>query len=244
MRVGLFVTCLTDAVFPGAGRATVELLEHLGVEVVFPEAQGCCGQMHINSGFPRDAVPMIEGFVDAFAGLDHIVAPSGSCVGSVRHQHEPTASRYGTPALADAARATAARTYELSEFLLDVLGVTDVGAVFPHRIAYHASCHSLRIARIGDRPQRLLRAVHGLELLEHAGADQCCGFGGTFAVKNSDVSGEMAHDKAQAIRAVDPEYLVSVDPSCLMNISGALQRQPGPRIPALHLAEVLNTRSA
>ncbi len=238
MRVGLFVTCLTDALFPAAGRATVELLERLGVRVEFPEAQGCCGQMHINTGYPRDAVPMIEGFVDAFAGVDHIVTPSGSCAGSIRHQHEGVAQRHGSPLLVSRVQETVPRVHELSEFLVDVLGVTDVGASFPHRVAYHASCHSLRVARVGDRPQQLLRAVRGLELLEHEGADQCCGFGGTFAVKNSDVSAAMVTDKARAVSAVNPEYLVSVDSSCLMNIGGVLAKGGSP-IRTLHLAEVL-----
>lgn len=238
MRVGLFVTCITDAMFPDAGQATVAVLERLGVDVVFPESQGCCGQMHVNSGFPRDAVPMIRSFVEAFAGLDHIVAPSGSCVGSIRHQHEGVARKYGNGALVKAVRATAPRVLELSEFLTDVLGVEDVGATFEHRVAYHASCHSLRVADLGDRPQRLLAKVRGLELVQHEGADQCCGFGGTFSVKNSDVSTAMVTDKANAVAAVNPEYLVSVDSSCLMNIGGALSKN-GSKIRTLHLAEVL-----
>lgn len=238
MRVGLFVTCLTDSLFPEAGRATVTLLERLGVEVAFPEQQGCCGQMHINTGFPKDAVPMIESFVDAFAGFDHIVAPSGSCAGSIRHQHHDVAARHGSPALVEAVDATTPRVHELSEFLIDVLGIDDVGAFFPHRVAYHASCHSLRVARVGDKPQQLLRKVRGLDLAQHEGADQCCGFGGTFSVKNSDVSTAMVTDKARNVTAVDPEFLVSVDSSCLMNIGGALAKQ-GSGIRTLHLAEVL-----
>ena len=238
MRVGLFVTCLTDSMFPEAGRATVQLLERLGVKVEFPAGQGCCGQMHVNSGFPRDAVPMIRGFVDAFAGYDYIVAPSGSCVGSIRHQHEGVAAKYGNAALVSAVQETAPRVLELTEFITDVLQREDVGAVFPHRVAYHASCHSTRVAGIGDRPYRLLGKVQGLELVQHAGADQCCGFGGTFSVKNSDVSAAMVQDKAYAVAAAMPEFLVSVDSSCLMNIGGALSKQ-GSGIRTLHLAEVL-----
>lgn len=243
MRVGLFVTCLTDSMFPEAGRATVTLLERLGVDVAFPEAQGCCGQMHVNSGFPRDAVPMIRSFVDAFEGFDHIVAPSGSCVGSIRHQHEGVARKYGDDALVQAVRATTPRVLELTEFITDVLGVEDVGASFPHRVAYHASCHSMRVAGIGDRPYRLLAQVRGLELVQHAGADQCCGFGGTFSVKNSDVSSAMVTDKARAVAEADPEYLVSVDSSCLMNIGGALGKSGSP-IRTMHLAEVLASSGA
>lgn len=238
MRIGLFVTCLTDSMFPEAGRATVRLLERLGVEVAFPAEQGCCGQMHINSGFPREAVPMVRGFVDAFADYDYVVAPSGSCVGSIRHQHADVARKYGDTALADAVNATTPKVFELTEFITDVLGLEDVGATFEHRVAYHASCHSMRVAGIGDRPYRLLAQVRGLELLQHAGADQCCGFGGTFSVKNSDVSAAMAADKARAVAAVSPEFLVSVDSSCLMNIGGALAKV-GSRIRTLHLAEVL-----
>ncbi len=238
MRVGLFITCLTDSLFPEAGRATVALLERLGVAVEFPARQGCCGQMHMNTGFPRDAVPMIENFVESFAGIEHIVVPSGSCAGSIRHQHHDVAARHGSSALVRAVDATVPRVVELSEFLTDVLGVEDVGATFRHRVAYHPSCHSLRVARIGDRPQRLLRRVRGLELVEHAEADQCCGFGGTFALKNSDVSTAMATDKAHHVAAVAPEVLVSVDSSCLMNIGGAL-RKSGSAIRTMHLAEVL-----
>lgn len=238
MRVGLFVTCLTDSMFPEAGKATVQLLERLGIEVAFPESQGCCGQMHVNSGFPRDAVPMIRSFVDAFEGFDHIVAPSGSCVGSIRHQHEGVARKYGDAALVSAVQGTAPKVLELTEFITDVLGLEDVGAVFPHRVAYHASCHSMRVAGIGDRPYRLLEKVQGLELLQHAGADQCCGFGGTFSVKNSDVSTAMVDDKVHAVAAVMPEFLVSVDSSCLMNIGGALSKR-GSSIRTMHLAEVL-----
>ena len=238
MRVALFVTCLTDSLFPDAGKATVALLERLGVEVAFPAEQGCCGQMHVNSGFPRDAVPMIRSFVNAFEGFDHIVAPSGSCVGSVRHQHEGVARKYGDAALVAAVEETAPRVLELTEFITDVLGLDDVGAAFPHRVAYHASCHSMRVAGIGDRPYRLLANVRGLQLVEHAGADECCGFGGTFSMKNSAVSTAMVNDKAKAVAAAKPEYLVSVDSSCLMNIGGALATQGSP-IRTLHLAEVL-----
>ena len=238
MRVGLFVTCLTDSMFPEAGKATVTLLERLGIDVAFPASQGCCGQMHVNSGFPRDAVPMIRSFVDAFEGFEYIVAPSGSCVGSIRHQHEGVARKHGDAGLVRDVQETAPRVLELTEFVTDVLGLEDVGAVFPHRVAYHASCHSLRVAGIGDRPYRLLEHVQGLELLQHTGADQCCGFGGTFSVKNSDVSTAMAEDKARAVAAVMPEFLVSVDSSCLMNIGGALSKS-GSSIRTMHLAEVL-----
>src|SRR6202042_646579 len=164
MRMALFVTCLADTLFPDVGKSTTVLLERLGHRVEFPQAQTCCGQMHVNTGYQREALPLIRRYVETFEPYDVIVAPSGSCVGSIRHQHAEDAAEFGSPALADAARAVAARTYELSEFLVDGLGVTDVGAYFPHRVTYHPTCHSLRLLRVGDRPYRLLREVRGLEL--------------------------------------------------------------------------------
>ncbi|HEY6590777.1 MAG TPA: (Fe-S)-binding protein, partial [Actinomycetota bacterium] len=159
MRVALFVTCLVDGLFPDVGKATVALLERLGCTVEVPRSQTCCGQMHINTGYIREALPLVRRHVAAFEGYEAVVAPSGSCAGSVRHQHAWVASEAGDPGLAEAATETASRTYELSEFLVDVLGVTDVGAHFPHRVTYHPTCHSLRVLRVGDRPLRLLREV-------------------------------------------------------------------------------------
>jgi L-lactate dehydrogenase complex protein LldE len=240
VRIGLFVTCLADALFPRVGQATVALLERLGHEVVFPEGQTCCGQMHANTGYPKGALPLIRNHVKAFddAGLDAVVAPSGSCVGSVRHQHADIARRYGSAGLAARATEVAARTYELSELLVDVLGVTDVGAYYPHRVTYHPTCHSLRMLRVGDKPVRLLRAVTALELVELAAADQCCGFGGTFAVKNADTSIAMGSDKVRHVRETGAEVLVAGDNSCLMHMGGLLDRQRG-GVRTMHLAEVL-----
>ena len=160
MRIALFITCLADAMFPEVGRATVRLLERLGHTVEFPVEQTCCGQMHVNTGYQKEALPMVRSYADA-SPYDAVVAPSGSCVGSVRHQHAMVAERFGVPELVAAVEAVAARTYELSELLVDVLGVTDVGAYFPHRVTYHPTCHSLRMLRVGDKPLRLLRAVEG-----------------------------------------------------------------------------------
>ena len=177
------------------------LLRRLGVEVDFPQAQTCCGQPMINTGYLDEAVPPLRSFVKAFDGYDAIVTPSGSCAGSARHQHAIVARRWrsdpATPALVAAVERTAPRTYELTEFLVDVLGVTDVGAYFPHRVTYHPTCHSLRMLGVGDRPTTLLRAVRGLDLVELPRAEECCGFGGTFAVKNADTSVAMVSDKAQ-----------------------------------------------
>ncbi|MFP5252534.1 MAG: (Fe-S)-binding protein [Actinomycetes bacterium] len=238
MRVALMVTCLNDALFPDAGRAVVSLLRRLGVDVEFPEQQTCCGQPFINTGYLDEAVPAVRGFVSAFEGYDHVVTPSGSCAGAARHQHSIVARRAGDPALSAAVETVSPRVLELSEFLVDVLGVTDVGASFPHTVTYHPTCHSLRMLGVGDRPLSLLRAVRGLRLVELPEAESCCGFGGTFAVKNADTSVAMGADKARHVVASGAEVLVAGDSSCLMHIGGLLSRQQaGVRV--MHLAEVL-----
>jgi L-lactate dehydrogenase complex protein LldE len=234
VKVALMVTCVNDAMFPAAGQATVALLRRLGVSVDFPEQQACCGQPMVNTGYLDEAVPVVRNCVAAFEGYDAVVVPSGSCAGSVRHQHSMVARRAGDPSLA----VLGPRTYELTEFLVDVLGVTDVGASFPHRVTYHPTCHSLRMLGVGDRPLSLLRSVRGLELLPLAKAEECCGFGGTFAVKNADTSVAMGSDKARAVANTGAEVLVAGDSSCLMHIGGLLSRQrSGVRV--MHLAEVL-----
>ena len=238
MRIALFATCLADTLYPQAARATVALLERLGHEVVFPAAQTCCGQMHVNTGYQRDALPLVRHHVEVFAPYDVVVAPSGSCVGSIRHQHETVARRYGDAGLARAATEVGQRTFELSELLVDVLGVTDVGAYFPHRVVYHPTCHSLRMIRVGDKPLRLLREVRGLELVELPAAEECCGFGGTFAVKNADTSTAMLADKMRHVLSTRAEVCTAGDSSCLMHIGGGLARlRTGVR--TVHLAEVL-----
>ena len=238
MRVALFVTCLADTLFPQAGRATVALLERLGHRVDFPAAQTCCGQMHVNTGYQRQAMPLIRRFADTFAGYEAIVVPSGSCAGSVRHQHAMVARRFGDDELAGRAEDVAARTFELSAFLTDVLGLDDVGAYYPHRVTYHPTCHSLRLLRVGDRPLRLLRHVDGIDLVELPDADGCCGFGGTFAVKNADVSTAVLADKMRNVLATGAEVCTAGDSSCLMHIGGGLSRlNAGTR--TMHLAEIL-----
>ncbi len=238
MRIGLFVTCLGDTLFPQVGQATVRLLERLGHEVVFPPGQTCCGQMHINTGYQRQALPLVRRHLDAFAGCEVVVAPSGSCVGCVRHQHRLVADRYGDPGLVAAAERAAARTYELSELLVDVLGVEDVGASYPHRVTYHPTCHSLRLLRVDDKPLRLLRHVRGLDLVELPAAEECCGFGGTFAVKNADTSTAMLADKMRHVLDTRADVVTAGDSSCLMHIGGGLSRlRTGTR--PVHLAEVL-----
>jgi L-lactate dehydrogenase complex protein LldE len=238
MRTALFITCLADGLFPDVGKATVRLLERLGQVVEFPAEQTCCGQMHVNTGYQKQTLTLVERFVKVFTPYDAIVAPSGSCVGSVRHQHAMIAKRFGSPGLLEQVEAVAAKTYELSEFLVDVLGVTDVGAYFPHRVTYHPTCHSLRMLRVGDKPIMLLRAVNGLELVELPAADQCCGFGGTFAIKNADTSTAMLADKMRNVLDTGAEICTAGDSSCLMHIGGGLSRiRAGAR--TLHLAQIL-----
>jgi L-lactate dehydrogenase complex protein LldE len=224
--------------FPSVGKATVELLERLGVQVDVPMAQTCCGQMHTNSGYGEMALPMVRRYADVFASYDAVVTPSGSCAGSVRHQHEGLAKRAGELGLAERAASTASKTYELSEFLLDVLGVEDVGATYRHRVTYHPTCHSLRVLRVGDRPLRLLRQVRGIDLVELPEAEACCGFGGTFALKNADVSAAMLQDKISNIGATGATVCTAGDASCLMHIGGGLARL-GSGTGAVHLAEIL-----
>ncbi|GAA2574766.1 (Fe-S)-binding protein [Winogradskya consettensis] len=238
MRIALFVTCLADTMFPAAAKATVQLLERLGHEVVFPPGQTCCGQMHVNTGYQDQALPLVRRHVRTFAPYDVIVAPSGSCVGSVRHQHAMVARKAGDAGLAARAEDVGSKTYELSELLVDVLGIEDVGAYYPHRVTYHPTCHSLRMLRVGDKPLRLLRNVRGIDLVDLPAADQCCGFGGTFAVKNADTSTAMLTDKMSHVLETGAEVCTAGDSSCLMHIGGGLSRiDAGVR--TVHLAEIL-----
>lgn len=238
MRVALMVTCLNDAMFPETGKAVVALLRRLGVDVEFPAGQTCCAQPMVNTGYLDEAIPVVRTFVDAFAGYDAIVTPSGSCAGAVRHQHSIVARRSRDPALLEAVAETSPKVHELTEFLVDVLGVTDVGAYYPHRVTYHPTCHSLRMLGVGDRPRRLLEAVRGLTLVDLPRADECCGFGGTFALKNSDTSVAMGADKVRHVRETGAEVLVAGDNSCLMHVGGMLSRQRS-GVRTVHLAEIL-----
>ncbi|MEU4695136.1 (Fe-S)-binding protein [Actinoplanes sp. NPDC023714] len=238
MRIALFATCLADTLFPEAAKATVLLLERLGHEVVFPFEQTCCGQMHVNTGYQKEALPLVKRYVRVFDPYDVIVAPSGSCVGSIRHQHSMVAAKYGDAGLASRASSVGERTYELSELLIDVLKVEDVGAFYPHKVTYHPTCHSLRMTRVGDKPLRLLRQVRGLELVELPAAEQCCGFGGTFALKNAETSTAMLADKMTNIVSTGADVCSAGDASCLMHIGGGLSRlRTGVR--TVHLAEIL-----
>jgi Fe-S oxidoreductase len=238
VKVALQVTCINDAMFPQTGRAVVRLLRRLGIDVDFPMAQTCCGQPMVNTGYLDEAIPAVRQYVEAFADYDAVVTPSGSCAGSVRHQHGLVARRAGDPALEAAVATMSPKAYELSEFLVDVVGVTDVGAYFPHRTTYHPTCHSLRMLGVGDRPRRLLESVRGITLVDLPMASECCGFGGTFALKNADTSVAMGADKAQHVRETGAEVLVAGDNSCLLHIGGLLSRQRA-GVRTLHLAEVL-----
>ncbi|HJD84722.1 (Fe-S)-binding protein [Kitasatospora aureofaciens] len=242
MRVALFATCVNDALFPATAVATVRLLERLGVTVDFPAGQTCCGQPQYNTGYRRACEPLVRRTARAFAGYDHVVTPSGSCVAMVRDNYPRIGARAATESrgseLADAATALAPRVVELTEFLVDVLGVEDVGAHFPYTVTYHPSCHGLRMLGLGERPLRLLRAVKGMELVELPGAEECCGFGGTFAVKNAAVSAAMAEDKLTNALGTGAQVLCGADNSCLLHLGGTLRRR-GDALRPLHLAEIL-----
>jgi L-lactate dehydrogenase complex protein LldE len=220
MRIALFATCVGDTLFPEAARATVEVLERLGHEVVFPADQTCCGQMHLNSGYRDEADRLAERFARVFDGYELVVSPSSSCVGTVReiYGHE--------------------NVLELSELLVERLGVEDVGAEFAHRVAYHPTCHSLRVTHVGDAPYRLLRRVGGLELVELPRAEECCGFGGTFAVKNADTSSAILAGKCASLEESGAEVCTALDGSCLLQIGGGLSRRGSP-VRTVHLAEIL-----
>ena len=238
MRISLFITCFTDTLFPETGQAVVRLLERLGHEVDFPLEQTCCGQMHFNTGYADQAIPLARRFVRVFASSDVVVCPSGSCAGMVREFYPRLAELSGDPGLEREVEALRPRVVELSELLVDRLGAEDVGAYFPHRVTYHPTCHSLRMLRVGERPLRLLRAVRGIDLVELPEAEQCCGFGGTFAVKNAETSTAMLTDKVRAVLDTGAEVCAAADNSCLMHIGGALSRQRAGARP-MHFAEIL-----
>jgi L-lactate dehydrogenase complex protein LldE len=238
VRASLFITCFNDTLFPETGRAVVALLERLGVEVDFPLEQTCCGQMHFNTGYARETVPLVRRFVRTFGDSEVVVSPSASCVGMVRDAYPRVAALAGDAALEREVRELIPRVFELTELLVDRLDVEDVGAVFPHRVTYHPTCHSLRMLHVGDRPLRLLRAVKGIDLRELPGAAECCGFGGTFSVKNADTSIAMLTDKVRTILDTGAEVCASADNSCLMHIGGALSRQRA-GVRTMHIAEIL-----
>ncbi len=236
MRVSLFITCINDTLFPGTGRAVVRVLERLGQDIVFDPAQSCCGQMHCNSGYAEDALVLARRFVTIFRDAETIIIPSTSCTTTIRTQFPRLAA--SDHALLRQIEDMLPRVYEFSEFITSYLGLTDVGGYFPHRVTYHSTCNSLRGITLGDGPLALLRSVRGIDLVELPDARECCGFGGTFAVKNAEVSTAMMTDKIRAVLDTGAEIVTAGDNSCLMHIAGGLSRlRAGVR--AMHLAEIL-----
>jgi L-lactate dehydrogenase complex protein LldE len=238
MRTSLFITCYNDTLFPETGRAVVRVLERLGVEVDFHPAQTCCGQMHANTGFRAEAYSQAKRFVKIYRDAECVVIPSSSCVAMIRDQYPGLFAELGNESLRNDLRALLPRVYELSEFLIDKLQMEDVDGYFPHRVTYHASCHGLRGLDVGDRPFRLLSNVRGLQLMPLAHLERCCGFGGTFSIKNAEVSSAMLDTKLGDVLATGAEYCTALDNSCLMHLGGALHRQSQDMRP-IHIAEIL-----
>jgi L-lactate dehydrogenase complex protein LldE len=241
MKVSLFVTCLVGQFFPEAGTSTVRLLRRYGCEVDYPSGQTCCGQPAFNSGYVDAARDAARNHYKAFTNADYIVSPSGSCTGMVHHYYAELFAK--EPEMLEKINAMAAKTYEFSQFMINVLGVEDVGAEFPHRVTYHPACHGMRLLGIKEEPLRLLSAIKGIELIELPKGEDCCGFGGTFSVKLSDISGAMVTEKSDHVEETGAEYLVSTDMGCLMNINGNLRRR-GSKVKILHLAELLYQASS
>lgn len=229
MRVSLFISCLSDIFFPKVGEAVVRLLKRHGVQVDFPMDQTCCGQPAFNSGFHDEARQMARQWLKAFRGADYVVTPSGSCATMVRTHY---------PALLPESKELAARTYEFTEFLVDVLKLEDLGAEFRAKAAYHHSCHMHRDLGIYQQPLTLLRHVRGLELVDLPREELCCGFGGTFAVKMPEISEAMVADKVSAVASTGADVLVGSDSSCIMNIAGRMAREGRP-VRVMHTAELL-----
>ncbi|HEX8848767.1 MAG TPA: (Fe-S)-binding protein [Gemmatimonadaceae bacterium] len=239
-RVSLFVTCIVDQLWPSIGVSTVAVLRGVGCEVRFDPRQTCCGQPAFNTGYRDDARALARRFITILeeSDADAIVSPSGSCSAMLKHYPE----LFDDAEWRDRAAAVAARTHELSDFLVNRLGVEDVGASFAGRVGWHDACHALRDLRLRAEPRRLLARVRGLELVELANADGCCGFGGTFAVKQPHISVAIADDKIDAIERAAVDVVASADASCLMQLGGRLSRRGSP-VRALHLAELLAARA-
>lgn len=238
MRASLFITCYNDTLFPETGRAVASLLDRLGIELDFNSQQTCCGQMHANTGFRTEAFSLAKRFVRLYADTENVVVPSSSCVAMMRDQYPGLFEELGNESLRTDLAALLPRIYELSEFLIDRLGIEDVGAYFPHKVTFHASCHGLRAIHLGDRPFRLLTNVRGLELAPLPNLDLCCGFGGTFSVKNAEVSSAMLSTKLQDVLSTGAEYCTALDNSCLLHLGGALHRQYA-GMKTVHMAQIL-----
>jgi L-lactate dehydrogenase complex protein LldE len=242
VRISLFITCYNDTLFPETGKAVVHVLERLGHEVEFRPEQTCCGQMHWNTGYIREAVPIIRHFVEVYRDAEIICIPSSSCVAMIREHYLKAAIKSKNKQFVADVESLLPRIFEFSELLVRKLGVEDTGATFPHKVTYHASCHSLRSLQLGDIPIRLLRQVRGIDLIDLPRLDQCCGFGGTFAIKNADVSSAMLADKIDDVLRTGAEVCTAVDNSCLMHLYGSLHRQ-GIAVRTAHIAEILASES-
>lgn len=239
MKVSLFITCISDIMFPKVGKNTVEILERLGCEVDFPTLQTCCGQPAYNSGYLEEAKGSMKQMIRAFKDAEYVVGPSGSCVGMIREYPHVFKgdSEWGKPA-----QELAAKTFELTQFIVDVLGVKDVGSTFKGKVTYHPSCHMTRILGVKDAPKILLQNVKGIEFVELPSDEDCCGFGGTFSVKKPEISAEMVKEKSRHVTETGAEYLVGGDMGCLMNIGGRMQRE-GKNVKVIHISEILNTHN-
>ena len=238
MNVTLFVTCLVDLFHVNVGKATVELLERLGCTIHFPEGQTCCGQPAYNSGYVKEAKEAMKHMIRTFEHAEYIVTPSGSC--ATMFKEYPHIFK-GDGEWEERAQRLADKTYELTQFIVDVLKVEDVGARLEGRATYHTSCHMTRLLGVKDAPLTLLQHVKGLEVVPLPNAHNCCGFGGTFSVKMGPISEQMVDEKIQCIERVEADYLIGADCGCLMNIGGRIERKGKP-IRVMHIAEVLNCR--
>ena len=243
LRIALFIACYNDALFPQTGIAVTRVLERLGHSVSFLREQTCCGQMHANTGYRPDAYTLAKRWVAQYRDAEAVCVPSSSCVSMIREQYLPLAHENNDAAMEQTLLALLPRVWEFSELLVRGLGVTDVGAAFPHSVTYHASCHGLRALALGDAPVRLLEQVAGLDLRPIEKLEQCCGFGGTFAVKNAGVSAAMLEEKTAAIEQTGAGICTACDNSCLMHIAGRLHRT-GARARTLHIAEILASTAA
>jgi len=238
VRISLFITCYNDTLFPATGQAVVRLLERLGHTVEFNPEQTCCGQMHYNTGYQQEAMPLLRRLVGIYRDAEAVCIPSSSCVAMMRDHYPKMAAELNDAGLARAVEELLPRVYELTELLVHRLGLEDMGAYFPRRVTYHASCHSQRSLHLGDLPLRLLRKVRGIDLVDMPNIDRCCGFGGTFAVKMGDVSAAMLAEKMRDVENTRAEVVTAVDNSCLMHIFGGLHRQRA-GVETAHIAEIL-----
>ncbi|MEC0208562.1 (Fe-S)-binding protein [Paenibacillus ehimensis] len=236
MRVSLFITCLADQIYPEVGESVVRLLHRYGCEVDFPRQQTCCGQPAYNSGYQDDAREVARNLIRAFEHSDYVVSPSGSCTGMVHHYYPQLFEN--EPEWKAKAEKLIGKTYEFSQFLVNVLGVKDLGAVYEGKATYHPSCHAMRLLGVREEPGELMAHIEGLELVELPRKEDCCGFGGTFAVKMADMSEAMVCEKAANVCATNADLLIGTDMGCLMNIGGRLNKENKP-LRVMHLAQLL-----